>query len=84
MSDDALLGTVLGKRYRLEVLLGSGKMGRVYRAEHVLMKKPLAVKVMHAEHTKDPELVARFERGASAAAVIRSDERTPAMLALWR
>jgi serine/threonine protein kinase len=79
MSDDALLGTVLGKRYRLEALLGSGRMGRVYRAEHVLMKKPLAVKVMHAEHTKNPELVARFEREATAAANIEHPNVVQAM-----
>src|SRR5262245_24228360 len=67
---DALIGTVLGGRYRLEVLLGSGAMGRVYRAEHVHMKKPLAVKILNPEHTKSPELVARFEREATAAANI--------------
>jgi serine/threonine-protein kinase len=68
--NDELLGTVLGGRYRLDVLLGSGSVGRVYRAEHVHMKKPLAVKVMHREHTKSAELVARFEREATAAANI--------------
>ena len=67
---DAWLGRVLGGRYRLEVLLGKGSMGRVYRAEHVLMHKPLAVKIMNAEHTKNAELVARFEREAIAAANI--------------
>jgi serine/threonine protein kinase len=65
-----LIGKVLGGRYRLDVLLGTGSMGRVYRAEHVLMHKPLAVKVLNAEHTKSPEIVARFEREATAAANI--------------
>ncbi len=69
-AEDALIGRVLGGRYRLEVLLGSGSMGRVYRAEHVLMHKPLAVKILNAEHAKNPELVARFEREAIAAANI--------------
>jgi hypothetical protein len=67
---DTWLGRVLGGRYRLEVLLGKGTMGRVYRAEHVLMHKPLAVKILNAEHAKNPELVARFEREAIAAANI--------------
>jgi serine/threonine protein kinase len=67
---DPWIGRVLGGRYRLEVLLGSGSMGRVYRAEHVLMHKPLAVKILNAEHAKSPELVARFEREAIAAANI--------------
>src|SRR5262245_5541292 len=68
--NDELLGRVLGGRYRLDVLLGSGSVGRVYRAEQVHMKKPLAVKVMHREHTKNAELVARLEREATAAANI--------------
>ncbi len=64
---DALLGTVLAGRYRIEELLGSGGMGAVYRAEHVHMRKAVAVKVLHREMTAFPEVVARFEREAVAA-----------------
>src|SRR5258708_4468984 len=42
-------------------------MGAVYRAEHVLMKKPVAVKVLHREMTVMGEVVKRFEREAVAA-----------------
>ncbi len=45
-------------------------MGRVYSAEHVLMRKRLAIKVLHRELTTMPEVVARFEREAMAAANI--------------
>src|SRR6188474_2883851 len=68
-SDD-LVGTVLGERYRLDELLGEGGMGRVFAAEHVLMKKKLAVKILHRELTSVPEVIARFEREAMAAANI--------------
>jgi serine/threonine-protein kinase len=64
---DALIGTVLAGRYRIEQLLGSGGMGAVYRAEHVHMRKAVAVKVLHKEMTAFPEVVARFEREAVAA-----------------
>jgi len=64
---DALLGTVLAGRYRIEELVGSGGMGAVYRAEHVHMRKAVAVKVLHKEMTAFPEVVARFEREAVAA-----------------
>jgi eukaryotic-like serine/threonine-protein kinase len=64
---DALLGTILAGRYRIEHLLGSGGMGAVYRAEHVHMRKAVAVKVLHREMTAFPEVVARFEREAVAA-----------------
>jgi serine/threonine-protein kinase len=66
----SLVGTVLAGRYRIERLLGSGGMGSVYRAEHVLMRKACAVKVLHREMTQVKEVVARFEREAVAAARI--------------
>jgi len=45
-------------------------MGKVYAAEHVMMRKRLAVKILHRELTAVPEVVARFEREAMAAANI--------------
>lgn len=45
-------------------------MGKVYSAEHILMRKRLAVKVLHRQLTQVPEVVARFEREAMAAAHI--------------
>jgi serine/threonine-protein kinase len=65
-----LVGRVLSERYRIESLLGEGGMGAVYLAEHLLMRKRFAVKVLHAEMTRMPEMVARFEREAMAAAHI--------------
>src|SRR5690606_28980753 len=67
---DPLLGTVLADRYRITRLLGAGGMGAVYRAEHVHMRKAFALKVLHREMTVLPEIVARFEREAIAAARI--------------
>src|SRR5690606_10568022 len=67
---DALIGRTLADRYRVDALLGTGGMGAVYRAEHIHMKKFVALKVLHQAMTAMPEVVARFEREAVAAARI--------------
>ena len=64
---DPLVGTLLADRYRLFSLLGEGGMGRVYLGEHALMRKRVAVKILHRELTQVAEVVARFEREAMAA-----------------
>lgn len=49
-------------RYRLKEKIGSGGMGDVYMAEHRLMKRPCAIKVIRPEKSADPKAIARFER----------------------
>ncbi len=66
----ALIGSTISDRYLIERLLGEGGMGAVYQAEHTLMRKRMAIKVLHPEMTRLPEVVARFEREAMAAAHI--------------
>src|ERR1035438_7773201 len=63
----SLLGTVIGGRYRIDSILGEGGMGTVYAAEHMLMRKRVALKVLHPEMSRNPDMVARFEREAMAA-----------------
>ncbi len=67
---ESLVGGVLSGRYLIERLIGEGGMGAVYQAEHTHMRKRMAVKVLHAEMSRLPEVVARFEREAMAAAHI--------------
>ncbi len=64
---DPLIGRVLGSRYRVEALLGKGAMGAVYRARHVKVGRPFAVKVLHERLLVDPKLRKRFEREAELA-----------------
>lgn len=49
-------------QYRLKQKLGAGGMGEVYLAEHQMMKRPCAVKVIRPEKAGDPQTLARFER----------------------
>jgi uncharacterized protein (TIGR03067 family) len=55
-------------RYRIQELLGVGGMGAVYKAEHLLMERPVALKVINRELTKNPDTVERFRREVKAAA----------------
>jgi len=55
-------------QYRLKKKLGSGGMGEVYLAEHQMMKRPCAVKLIRPEKAGDPRMLARFEREVRATA----------------
>ncbi len=55
-------------QYRLVRKLGVGGMGEVYLAEHQLLKRPCALKLIRAEVGSDPIALARFEREVQSAA----------------
>jgi serine/threonine protein kinase len=65
-----MLGSQVGS-WLLQKLLGEGGMGRVYLAEHVVMKDQWAVKVLSDELTQREDVVRRFVNEARAAAKVR-------------
>jgi serine/threonine protein kinase len=67
--DLARIGATVGN-YRLDKILGRGGMGTVYAGEHVYIKKPVAVKVLHPQFARYPDAVNRFLREARAASSI--------------
>jgi serine/threonine-protein kinase len=70
-TDDPFLGKVLGETYEIARLVGEGGMGRVYEARHLrLPDRRFAVKLMHPEFARQPEVVARFQREAESASSI--------------
>src|SRR5882762_11741824 len=63
---------VLDSRYQLEKRLGQGGMGVVFRARHIFLKTPHAIKIILPDLVgNDPMLATRFRQEALAAAAIR-------------
>jgi serine/threonine-protein kinase len=57
-------------QYRLQERLGTGGMGEVYMAEHVLLRRPCAIKLIHPELSGDARQLSRFEREVRAMATL--------------
>lgn len=64
---DPLVGHTLDEKYHLEEKLGIGGMGTVYRARHLLIDRPVAVKVLNQRFVEDEAARTRFRREAKAA-----------------
>jgi serine/threonine-protein kinase len=69
--EDPLVGRLLGESYEVTRMLGEGGMGRVYEARHRrLTGKRFAIKLLHPDLARQPEVVTRFQREAEAASGI--------------
>lgn len=64
---DPWIGQVVAEKFRVESLLGQGGMGRVYKATHLTLYRPVVLKMLHKALTSDPSVVGRFHREARAA-----------------
>src|SRR3954463_16682078 len=62
---DPIIGRAIGN-YVVRRLLGQGGMGSVYFAEHPTIGKRVALKVLHAEFSVQPEIVNRFSTEAKS------------------
>ena len=69
--EDPIIGQLLDGSYEVLRVIGEGGMGRVYEARHTrLHTKRFAVKLLHHELARQPEVVTRFQREAEAASVL--------------
>src|ERR1041384_8333960 len=62
---------LLPSRVRIEREIGRGGMGAVYRATHLGLERPVAVKILKPEFAADPEVAERFMREARTMARLR-------------
>ncbi|MGC4069175.1 MAG: serine/threonine-protein kinase [Polyangiaceae bacterium] len=70
---------VIADRYRIIETVGAGGMGTVYAAEHLTLRKKVAIKVLHRDLLRLPNIAARFEREARATARIEHPNVTAAV-----
>ncbi len=71
--EEKYIGTVINDRYKIIKLVGTGGMGSVYLAEHEILRKKVAIKILHYEQSKRKDTVERFKREAIAASNIGQD-----------
>jgi serine/threonine-protein kinase len=57
-------------QYVLREKLGGGGMGEVYLADHVLLRRPCAIKLIHPARAGDPAMLQRFEREVRSTATL--------------
>jgi serine/threonine-protein kinase len=57
-------------QYQLKKRLGGGGMGEVYLAEHELLRRPCAIKLIHPQRASDPTHLLRFEREVQVTATL--------------
>ncbi|HEY8413544.1 MAG TPA: serine/threonine-protein kinase [Pyrinomonadaceae bacterium] len=67
---DSLTNQTLDEKYFLEERLGEGGMGAVYRARHLLMDRPVAIKVLHPRFVDNEGARTRFQLEARAAVLL--------------
>lgn len=70
LAEDESIPELLQEHQRYEVtgLIGAGGMGNVYRAQHRLMERTVALKVINQAFVQKPDAVERFQREVKAAA----------------
>ncbi len=65
-------GTTIDERFRVEAHLATGGMGEVYRANHIHLKRPVALKLLRREFAADADMWARFQREAELVSQLES------------
>ena len=72
MSDDPLIGRQLAN-FKIERVIGRGGMAIVYYGQDVKLERPVAIKVVDAQHRENPAYAERFIREAKTVAAWRHE-----------
>ena len=71
MVPQSWVGKTIGGRYQIRALLGQGGMSAVYRAFDPNLRRLVAIKMIHAHLSSDPNFIGRFKEEAAAVARLR-------------
>ena len=71
VGNDALIGTVVGDRYRILCAIGRGAMGIVYEAIQISTGREMAIKVLQNFHETSQESIKRFRREAQTVSTLK-------------
>jgi serine/threonine-protein kinase len=63
-----MMNKILGARYQLGAMIGTGGMADVYIAQDQRLSREVAIKILRSDLAKDPTFVSRFRKEAKAAA----------------
>jgi len=74
-----MMNTLLGGRYQLGEMIGTGGMADVYIAKDQRLARQVAIKILRSDLAKDPAFVSRFRKEAKAAAGLNH----PAIVAVY-
>ncbi len=72
-SPESLPGAVIDEKYRVDGVIGRGGVGLVVAATHLAISQRVAIKMIRDDVPMQRELLDRFQREASAAAMIKSE-----------
>ena len=70
---DPVIGSRVGERFLILDRIGHGGSGTIYRAEHITLRRKVAVKVLHDELSRDDLAIERFRREATTVGEIDND-----------
>lgn len=68
MTNESQSSPLLGNRYQIQQTIGTGGMALVYKARDLMLERPVAIKILKQDYSRDPAFRERFRQEARAAA----------------
>src|SRR5262249_16777075 len=73
LGNDPMLGKVIAERYLLLEKMATAASAPIYRSEHTTLRKKVAIKILHHQHSQDESAILRFRREATTVGEIDND-----------